>query len=139
VLYALGATLALYPPVRSFAHFVLGPSEAILVIMSDAPLRDIRVVYDGKPAAFFPRFHGGYETARDAVFLVPGLRTRKWEVVLDVAWVLPSGTQRLQQTIRLSEPRFDCLYVLRIDREGVPVPDTRDMDNTPFLVDCDFR
>lgn len=124
---------------RSLAHRVVGPSEATLVILTAAAIRDVRAVYAGKDVHGVPRWSDQFVAPPGSMMVIPRLYVRANEVSLEVSWTGPSGPQSVRRVIEWSEPPYDCVYALHIDTAGLAVTDARNTRAMPFEVSCDRR
>jgi hypothetical protein len=110
-----------------------GPPEAQLIVTSEAPLLDVHVSYDGRVIASRPGLTRGSEPS---YALFPMMRTRKFEPVLQISWRTASGQQSLSQPMRQFDSGRLCLYVLRLDQAGDPVPPEPPDSHSPFWWTC---
>jgi hypothetical protein len=133
VVYAIVMTLAALSPLREVWDELLGPNEALLVIISPSLVRDVRVTYGGRPIQPRPqppsRDVFGYAT-------FPALRTGVLEPVLQVSWDGPSGPMTVTRSMRQFDSGRRCLYVLELDSNGAPVGQQEPDDFSPFWWTC---
>jgi len=104
--------------------------EASLVIVSDVPISDVEVEYDGKrlPPPF-PSLGPSRLHAWDQLLPISAYPT------LSVTWTRPDGTRDgLEQRMHHEyEPR--CVFVLRLDQSRRPAPLLAQRDGAPRLID----
>lgn len=112
---------------------IIGPSEANLIVISDEPLLDVHVSFDGRVIASRPGLPRGRESS---YALFPMMRTRKFEAVLQISWRTASGQRSLSQPMRQFDSGRLCLYVLRLDQAGNPVPPEPPNSHSPFWWTC---
>lgn len=122
--------------VRQALDDIIGPPEAQLIVTSEAPLLDVRVRYGGREIAprpgWVPGSHIGYA-------LFPAMRTRSYETILEVTWKTQIAERSVSQVMRQNDAGRLCLYVLRLDTAGNPVPLEPTGSPPPFWWDCHSR
>jgi hypothetical protein len=106
------------------------------LIVTGAPLRDVRVIYDGRSIKERPDPY-----VRDvwdyAAF--PDMRTRKFEPIIQVSWEGPDGPRSVSRAMRQFDSAPECLYVLRLDAAGVPMAPNERTELAPFWWHCFSR
>ncbi len=107
------------PPAVELWDELLGPNEAQLVVIAEAPIRRLHVTYDGRAVPSRP--HLLVDEVQGYV-LFPALRTRALEPVLQVAWEAAGSPRSVSVAMRQFDSGRICLYVLRLDAAGEPVP-----------------
>lgn len=136
VVYAVVMTLAALSPVRAIWDEFLGPNEAQLLIVSPAAIRNVSVIYDGRPIEQQP----GWPTRELTGYAAfPGMRTRVFEPLLNVSWDGPSGPMSVSRSMRQADSGRLCLYVLSLDAAGAPVDKERPDALSPFWWSCYSR
>lgn len=135
-LYAFVMTMAAWPAMRATFDEVLGPHDAQLVIVSAAPIRDIRVTYDGWPIRARPGIL--QRDSSPGYFVFGEMRAFGWQPRIEVSWTGPSGPESLTQTMRQFDSFRLCLYVLQLDADGKPVPPSESGRTglEPFRASC---
>jgi hypothetical protein len=133
-LYAFVMTIAAWPAMRATFDDALGPNDAQLLIVSDAPIRNIRLTYDGRPIKARPailplRPSPGY-------FLFREMRSFSPRPMIELSWDSPAGPESLSQVMRQFDSGRLCLYVLRLDEGGKPIPPERGRELAPFWWSC---
>jgi hypothetical protein len=134
-IYAFVMTMAAWPAMRATFDHALGPHDAQLLIVSDASIRNIRVTYDGWPIEARPAIlpHGwspGY-------FLFREMRSFSPRPIIALSWDGPAGPESLSHVMRQFDSGRLCLYVLRLDEGGRPIPPDREDELAPFWWSCD--
>lgn len=91
---------------------------ASLVVVSEAPITDVEVVFDGRAA---PQPFTQFGPAR--LHAWDNLHARTTRPHLIIGWTGPDGQRRVLQQTMLHEPDEPrCVYLLQIDAAGRPSP-----------------
>lgn len=113
----------------------LNLTGARLVVISDVPVRHIKVTVDGIEVASQPRWHSDGPTEY-AMFRE--MHPRRSEYVLAIQWTGPYGDRRIERVMRKVDGNA-CLFVLRLDPAGQAVSRNHDDPASPIWGTCDFE
>jgi hypothetical protein len=134
--YAALLSLYVFTGFGELLDDLFGPPEARLFIISEAPLKNLRVTYNGNNIEPRP---GAAQQAFGRYTSFHPLRARIWEPLLEVSWEAESGASgAVRRPMRQFSDKY-CLYVLRIDALAVPETDRPDDPFSPFWWTCYFR
>jgi hypothetical protein len=131
--YVLVVTAAALTPIREAWDEILGPNEAQLIIVTDVPIRNVSVTYDGQPIEERPRW-----VTRDVqdYAAYPNMRVNVFEPILEVSWEGPGGPRSISRVMRHFDWGRRCLFVLKLDAAGEPIVPERPDGRSPFWWNC---